>query len=78
VLINRADAALIVARSGRTRYAALDRLLEPLPRERILGVVLNGSDEETRESYDYYNRRRYTRRAEAMNETVTETIEEEN
>lgn len=75
VLINRADAALIVARAGRTRYSALDRLLEPLQRERILGVVLNGSDEQPPERYDYYNRRRYARRAEAV-ETVTETFEE--
>ena len=42
VLINRADAALIVARAGKTRYAALEQLLEPLPRERLLGVILNG------------------------------------
>ena len=39
VLINRADAALIVARANKTRYAALERLLEPLPRERLLGVA---------------------------------------
>ncbi len=64
VLISRADAALIVARSGRTRYTALDRLLEPLPRERILGVVLNGSDEQPPENYNYA-RRRYTQRADA-------------
>jgi capsular exopolysaccharide synthesis family protein len=57
VLINRADAALIVARAGRTRYAALERLLEPLPRERLLGVVLNGSDEQLSEENYYYYRR---------------------
>jgi capsular exopolysaccharide synthesis family protein len=57
VLINRADAALIVARAGRTRYAALERLLEPLPRERLLGVVLNGSDEQLSEQNYYYYRR---------------------
>ena len=58
VLIDRADGCLIVARSGKTRYAALDRLLEPLPRERILGVVLNGANEEFNEG-DYYYQRRY-------------------
>jgi len=58
VLINRADSALIVVRSGRTRFAALDRVLEPLPRERILGVVLNASDEVPDESNYYYQRRR--------------------
>jgi capsular exopolysaccharide synthesis family protein len=65
VLINRADSALIVARSGRTRYAALERLLEPIPRQSILGVVLNGTDEPEGESYNYYYRRRYGRRDDA-------------
>ncbi|HEX8502515.1 MAG TPA: CpsD/CapB family tyrosine-protein kinase [Pyrinomonadaceae bacterium] len=63
VLINRADAALIVARAGKTRYAALERLLEPLPRERLLGVILNGSDEQLNEQ-NYYYRRRYAARRE--------------
>jgi capsular exopolysaccharide synthesis family protein len=61
VLINRADGALLVVRSGKTRYAALDRLIEQLPRERMLGVVLNRTDEQLDESsYSYqrlYNRR---------------------
>jgi capsular exopolysaccharide synthesis family protein len=62
VLINRADAALVVVRSGKTRYAALDRVLEPLPRERLLGVVLNGAPEQPDESSYYYQRRYYQRR----------------
>ena len=70
VLINRADGALVVARAGRTRYTALERLLEPLPRERILGVVLNGADEPPGESYDYYYRRRRYARSEDVKETV--------
>jgi capsular exopolysaccharide synthesis family protein len=64
VLINRADAALIVARAGKTRYAALERLLEPLPRERLLGVVLNGSDEQLNEQNYYYRRYSSARRGE--------------
>jgi capsular exopolysaccharide synthesis family protein len=63
VLINRADGALIVARSGKTRYAALDRVLEALPRERLLGVVLNDSSEQLSDN-DYYYQRRYVRRDE--------------
>jgi capsular exopolysaccharide synthesis family protein len=63
VLINRADSALIVARAGQTRYAALERVLAPVPRERILGVILNGSDEQMSEQ-NYYYRRYKTRRAE--------------
>ena len=67
ILINRADAALIVARAGKTRYAALEKLLEPLPRERLLGVVLNGSDEQLNEQ-NYYYRRYSTRRGEGSEE----------
>ncbi len=33
LLINRADAALLVVRASKTRYAIVDRLLEQLPRE---------------------------------------------
>ncbi|MFL6228392.1 MAG: CpsD/CapB family tyrosine-protein kinase [Pyrinomonadaceae bacterium] len=65
VLINRADSALVVVRSGKTRFAALDRVLEPLPRERLLGVVLNGAPEQADESSYYYQRRYYQRREPA-------------
>jgi capsular exopolysaccharide synthesis family protein len=68
VLINRADAALVVARAGKTRYAALERLLEPLPRERLLGVVLNGSDEQLNEQNYYYRRYSSARRGEGGGE----------
>jgi len=63
VLIGRADAALIVARANRTRYGALEKVLEPLPRERLLGVILNGSDEEVNEQNYYYYRRNRRRDA---------------
>ena len=58
VLISRADAALLVVRAGKTRYAALDKLLEQMPRERLLGVVLNRTDEHL-ETNSYYNQHRY-------------------
>ena len=60
VLINLADGALLVVRSGRTRYALVDRLLATLPRSRMLGVVLNRNHEQLTES-DYYYKRRYRR-----------------
>ena len=63
VLIGRADGALMVVRSGKTRYAALDRVLEPLPRERLLGIVLNGADDNKDDSSSYYQRRYYRREA---------------
>jgi capsular exopolysaccharide synthesis family protein len=59
VLISRADGALLVVRAGKTRYAAIDRLLEQLPRERLLGVVLNRTDEQLEPSSYYYQRRYY-------------------
>src|SRR2546425_8815492 len=58
VLIDRADGALMVVRAGKTRYAMVDKLLATLPRERMLGVVLNRSDEEL-ESNSYYQQRYY-------------------
>ncbi|MGB8508831.1 MAG: CpsD/CapB family tyrosine-protein kinase, partial [Pyrinomonadaceae bacterium] len=73
LLINRADGALIVARSGKTRYAALDRVLAPVQRERILGIILNGADEEMAE-HDYYYRRYSQRRDAEGREVVRETI----
>lgn len=61
VLINRADGAMLVVRAGKTRYGAVDRLLEQLPRERMLGVILNRADEQLDES-SYYYQQRYSRR----------------
>lgn len=61
VLINQADGAMLVIRAGRTRYSAVDRILENLPRERMLGVVLNQSEDtmgETHYNYGYYGRRK--------------------
>jgi len=59
VLMSRADGALLVVRSGKTRYAIIDKLLEQIPRERLLGVVLNRVDEQIDESAYYYQRRYY-------------------
>ncbi len=61
VLINHADGAMLVIRAGRTKYASVDRVLETLPKDRMLGVVLNQSDEEMAESnygYGYYKNKR--------------------
>lgn len=65
VLINRADGALLVVRAGKTRYAMLDKVLEQLPKERILGVVLNRSDE-TVDSAAYYYQKRYNKRDRSL------------
>lgn len=67
VLINQADGAMLVVRANRTSYSVLDRLLEPLPKDRLLGVVLNQSEdvmEESHYNYGYYNYKR-------LNETLS-------
>ncbi|MGH9880823.1 MAG: CpsD/CapB family tyrosine-protein kinase [Pyrinomonadaceae bacterium] len=61
VLISRADGALLVVRAGKTRYNMLDKLVDQLPRERMLGVVLNRADEKLESSSYYYQRRYYQR-----------------
>ncbi|PYS90193.1 MAG: hypothetical protein DMF64_15525 [Acidobacteria bacterium] len=76
VLINRADGALVVVRAGRTRYGTLDRVLEPLPRERLLGVVLNGADSAP-DAQSYYYQRRYYRRDETQPGAPTKDVEED-
>lgn len=61
VLIEQADAALLVVRANRTRYSVIDRVLDPLPKDRFLGVVLNQSDQvmdESHYNYGYYNYKR--------------------
>src|SRR5229473_7864376 len=62
LLINRADAALLVVRASKTRYAIVDRLLEQLPRERVLGVVLNRAEIRPADTAYYYHSR-YQRQA---------------
>ena len=49
----------MVVRAGKTRYAMVDKLLEELPRERMLGVVLNRADEELESTAYYYRQRSY-------------------
>ena len=61
VLMSRADGALLVVRAGKTRYSAVDKILEQLPRERMLGVVLNRSDEPMDTKSYYYQHRYYNR-----------------
>ena len=57
LLINRADGAMLVVRSAKTRYSLVDRLLEQLPRERMLGVILNRAEAQPDETALYYQQR---------------------
>ncbi|HEX8735063.1 MAG TPA: CpsD/CapB family tyrosine-protein kinase [Pyrinomonadaceae bacterium] len=60
VLINHADGALLVVRANKTRYNVVDRVLETIPRERMMGVILNQSEDildETHYNYGYYGQK---------------------
>jgi capsular exopolysaccharide family len=61
VLMNRADGALLVVRAGKTRYNVLDKLLEQIPKERMMGVVLNRAEEQPDSNSYYYQHRYYNR-----------------
>jgi capsular exopolysaccharide synthesis family protein len=74
LLINRADSAILVVRAAKTRYAVVDRLLEQLPRERLLGVVLNRAETKLDENAYYYQPRQLRLAPEAVEET--EVIED--
>jgi capsular exopolysaccharide synthesis family protein len=76
LLINRADGAMLVVRSGKTRYGAVDRLLDTLPRGRMLGVVLNMSEEEFAESTSYYARHYYKNKKDEGENNGSEVTEE--
>ncbi len=80
VLMSRADGGLLVVRAGKTRYSNLDKMLEHIPRERLLGVVLNRTDEQPDESSYYYQHRYYNRErqtTEMPRVPPSERIEEE-
>ena len=66
VLMSRADGALLVVRAGHTRYSVVDKLLEQIPRERLLGVVLNRAEEQP-EANHYYSQYRYSKREGSLN-----------
>ncbi|MFN2531055.1 MAG: CpsD/CapB family tyrosine-protein kinase [Pyrinomonadaceae bacterium] len=75
VLISRADAAMLVVRAGKTRYSVVDRLLEQIPRDRLLGVVLNRVDEQF-DTASYYYQHRYYKRDRMVPETKSAVQEE--
>jgi len=57
VLIDHADGAMLVVRANKTRYAMVDRIMESLPRDRMMGVILNQSEDvldESHYNYGYY------------------------
>ena len=78
VLMNRADGALLVVRAGKTKYGVLDKLLEQIPKDKLMGVVLNRSDDQPDSSSYYYQHRYYSkdRRLSEPKAVMTEKEEE--
>src|SRR5256885_1387206 len=75
VLMSRADGGLLVVRAGKTRYSTVDKLLDQMPRERLLGVVLNRTEEQP-DATSYYYQHRYYNRERQVTE-MTHVTEEE-
>src|SRR6185369_71823 len=79
VLMSRADAGLLVVRANKTRYAAIDKLLEQMPKERLLGVVLNRTEEQPDAASYYYQHRYYNRESKVteIHPVPADRVEEE-
>lgn len=73
VLMNRADGALLVVRAGKTKYSVVDKLLEQIPKERLMGVVLNRSEEQP-DSTSYYYQHRYYNRERRLSESQSKQM----
>jgi protein-tyrosine kinase len=48
------DTTLFVVRAGRTPYQVIQKAVAAIGRDRVMGVVLNGTDEALDTSYNYY------------------------
>ena len=77
VLMSKADAGILVVRAGKTRYSVVDKLLEQMPRERLLGVILNRTEEQPDEAPYYYQHRYYNRERKTTDIPPSQRIEEE-
>jgi Mrp family chromosome partitioning ATPase len=73
VLMNRADGALLVVRAGKTKYSVVDKLLESMPKDRLMGVVLNRAEEQP-DSTSYYYQHRYYNRERRLSESQSKQI----
>jgi protein-tyrosine kinase len=56
LLAEMVDKALLVVRAAHTQFPWVQKAIESLGRDRLLGVVLNGVEDETVESYKAYYR----------------------
>src|ERR1041384_6105704 len=75
VLMSRADGGLLVVPAANTRHSTVEKLLEQMPKDRLLGVVLNRTQEQPDES-PYYYQHRYYNRDRKTTELPTQNLEE--
>jgi Mrp family chromosome partitioning ATPase len=77
--MSRADGGLLVVRAGKTRYSTVDKLLDQMPKERLLGIVLNRTEEQPDSTSYYYQHRYYNREKRATEVAVpaSSRVEEE-
>jgi protein-tyrosine kinase len=61
LLAQMVEGAVFVVRAGKTQYTAVQRSIDALGRDRILGVVLNGVEEMPIEQYRYYSADKQTK-----------------
>jgi capsular exopolysaccharide synthesis family protein len=73
VLMTKADGALLVVRAGKTRYNVVDKLLEQIPKERMMGVVLNRAEEQP-DSTSYYYQHRYYNQDRRVKTAATDPL----
>ncbi|QQS49190.1 MAG: CpsD/CapB family tyrosine-protein kinase [Acidobacteriota bacterium] len=63
LLANHSDGVMMIVRAGLAPFETVEKALEILPADRMLGVVLNGADDQSDAGYyDYYYN--YARRLE--------------
>jgi len=77
VLMSKADAGLMVIRAGKTRYSTVDKLLDQMPKERLLGIVLNRTEEQPDPASYYYQHRYYNRERQTTEIPPTQRLDEE-
>jgi protein-tyrosine kinase len=53
LLSQMVDGAVFVVRAGKTQYPHVQKAIDGLGRERILGIVLNGAEHMSPETYEY-------------------------
>jgi capsular exopolysaccharide synthesis family protein len=74
LLANHADAVIVVVRAGLAGHSTVERAIEALPHNRILGVVLNGADQMSETGYYGYYGYNYGYRRQSERQSLLERL----